>query len=617
MFGQLQNFWPLTLFKTDDLKCSKRLIQRLSVPEQTKQFIFAIPDRQTGSILYAVTVLSLSEQSVSDVEHVIKEVQPNAVIAQIAPCGLLEVQAENDVLDSQKSSVLPTSAFGVLRRCFKEKINKKQYENLAGSLVVKEIFGTGFFGHLRASRRAAETIDAQFLLLESPRLNSCTRSSNTTKATLLEGNHLVSRRKAFSSVSSSTKRSFSWLSSPVEDQMLKMSTQFLSSSLSKAECGLKCTSEEDDHQPRCNFQAPPFARSIYPLMEDLHNIFFDIPSIRRALIYAQKMLTAVNEGEPVDATLLSEAHGFRLAVEGLRIALNYTAHYPAQQSKDVLEFHKLTPEEKCDALITQALKNQVRKFKSVVAVVDAGSLSTLRRYWNTSVPSDFALLADNCFISFDNEQIEGTDRKRRLVGTPVAAVGAGATALWGASSLSKVMPASTLFKMVSYKIPVIFKFSFAQMQRSGAVGLSKILSSMKILAPGMASKTSAGFKASVSAEKIRRVTHSAIAFSERTSLYAMRTSFYEIMRNRRIHPFQFVPWATFCCSVVTCGTLLSYGDRIESAAESFPSAPTIASWGRGIQSLHQASEEVGQANKVRLQETLQSLMCSMKKMKIQ
>lgn len=181
MFGQLQNFWPLTLFKTDDLKCSKRLIQRLSVPEQTKQFIFAIPDRQTGSILYAVTVLSLSEQSVSDVEHVIKEVQPNAVIAQIAPCGLLEVQAENDVLDSQKSSVLPTSAFGVLRRCFKEKINKKQYENLAGSLVVKEIFGTGFFGHLRASRRAAETIDAQFLLLESPRLNSCTRSSNTTR----------------------------------------------------------------------------------------------------------------------------------------------------------------------------------------------------------------------------------------------------------------------------------------------------------------------------------------------------------------------------------------------------------------------------------------------------
>ncbi|KMZ73372.1 hypothetical protein ZOSMA_14G01370 [Zostera marina] len=145
------------------------------------------------------------------------------------------------------------------------------------------------------------------------------------------------------------------------------------------------------------------------------------------------------------------------------------------------------------------LKDQVRKFKSVVAIVDAGSLSTLRKYWNTSVPSEFALLADNCFISFDNEQTEDTDRKRRLVGTPVAAVGAGATALWGASSLSKVMPASTLFKIVSYKIPAIFKFSFAQIQRSGAVGFSKILSSMKILAPGMAIQTSAGFKASTSA----------------------------------------------------------------------------------------------------------------------
>lgn len=92
-------------------------------------------------------------------------------------------------------------------------------------------------------------------------------------------------------------------------------------------------------------------------------------------------------------------------------------------------------------------------------------------------------------------------------------------------------------------------------------------------------------KAAASAEKIRAVAHGVIASAEKTSLSAMRTAFYEIMRKRRVRPIGALPWATFGCSIATCTGLLVCGDGIECAAESFPAAPSIASLGRGIQSL--------------------------------
>ncbi|CAI9785808.1 unnamed protein product [Fraxinus pennsylvanica] len=73
----------------------------------------------------------------------------------------------------------------------------------------------------------------------------------------------------------------------------------------------------------------------------------------------------------------------------------------------------------------------------------------------------------------------------------------------------------------------------------------------------------------------------------------MRTAFYEIMRKHRDRPIGVLPWATFGCSIATCTGLLLYGDGIECAAETFPVAPSVASLGRGIRSLHQAAEASG------------------------
>ncbi|KAJ6690988.1 TRANSMEMBRANE PROTEIN [Salix koriyanagi] len=81
-----------------------------------------------------------------------------------------------------------------------------------------------------------------------------------------------------------------------------MSMWKLSPSSSVSESGLK------EIQPVNTFQAPTFAQSVYPLLLDLHNIFIDLPSIGRALAFAQKMLDDVNRGEAVDTQIISEVH---------------------------------------------------------------------------------------------------------------------------------------------------------------------------------------------------------------------------------------------------------------------------------------------------------------------
>jgi hypothetical protein len=194
----------------------------------------------------------------------------------------------------------------------------------------------------------------------------------------------------------------------------------------------------------------------------------------------------------------------------------------------------------------------------------------------------------------------------------VVAVGAGATAVLGASSLTKVVPMSTLTKIVTFKTPASLKIVLSQMQKL----LSVALGPSKVVAPGFATsgaKTSGFMKAAASAEKIRAVTHSVIASAEKTSVSAMRTAFYEIMRKRKIQRIGFLPWATFAGSIGTCTGLLLYGDGIECAIESVPAAPSIASLGRGIQNLREASQAVMQTEGTRVQKSIESLVNKIRK----
>ena len=80
------------------------------------------------------------------------------------------------------------------------------------------------------------------------------------------------------------------------------------------------------------------------------------------------------------------------------------------------------------------------------------------------------------------------------------------------------------------------------------------------------------------------------------------------MRKRNIKPVGFLPWTTFGCGVAACSGLFVYGDRIECAVESVPTAPSIVSLGHGIRSLHQASQAVIQTDSNKIQQSMESLI---------
>lgn len=625
-FWNLQNVWPFSMLKYDDLRVSDELVRKLSLPKHTKQFVYAVREPETQSVIYILAAQNLSERSALDAEYLIREVRPDAVVAQFP---LTEIQSEESGLRIGVHDPVPTSSFGVLKRCFIDKFNKEKYENVAGNLVLQEIFGIGFHGHLLAAKRAAEESGSSFLLLESPFLK-CSGGDDTS-GKLDSGNKfqgLVSSlvpQKTGSVVLLASKRFC--LTSDVQRQMVKSLSTYMDLSISRfshSSSVMEVGSKEI--QTRCSYEAPPFAQSIYPLLEDLHNIFFDLPSIRSALAHAQKMLHNVNRGEIVETRIISEVYTFRIAVEGLRIALNNAGRLPIDKignSKSAkIEFSELPDEDKSHVLLAQALQSKTKKFKTVVAVVDASRLAGLRKHWNTPVPPEIKGLVEQLVMNCegDVELSNHADRKRLLTGKPVVAVGAGATAALGASYLSKVVPASTVMKVVTFKIPASLKLVLTQTQKVVELALGKTLASSKVVAPGIAShgaKTTYVLKATASAEKIRAVAHSVIASAQKTSFSAMRAAFYEIMRKRRVRPIGILPWATFGCSVTACTGLLVCGDGIECAAESLPAAPSIASLGRGIQSLHRASQLVIQTDGTRIQKSIESLMYGLKKVKVQ
>ncbi|KAL3530349.1 hypothetical protein ACH5RR_009671 [Cinchona calisaya] len=636
VLNYVQNLWPFSILK-DDLRVSNSLVKKLPIPESTKRFVYAIQEPESGAVIYVLCIQNLSERSALDAECLIRVVKPDAVVAQVGPSiegnefHVDEIAAEvcNSSSDDRRGNEfsVPTSAFEVLKRCFVHKINKEKYENVAGSLVLREIFGVSFNGHFFSAKRAAEEVGASFLLLESPFVKCATDGEcsleleeeeaeeedlgNGLHAFGLQPTSLVPQRGT--SIISMSSRRFSAMHD-VQSRMVKS----LSLDLIDLSSILKVGSE--DIRPRVDYVAPQFSQSIYPLLVDLHDIFIDIPHMGRALAHAQKMLSAINKGEAVDIQLLSEVYLFRIAVEGLRIALNDAGRLPIKKLGGPLpsksEFSDLPIQDKSHALIAQALRSQTMRFKSIVALVDANGLAGLRKHWNTLVPTEVKDMVEQLVTDGeDNGKIQNHgDRKLLLSAKPVVAVGAGATAILGASSLSKVIPASTFVKILTFKVPASLKVMVTQTYKVVTLTFGKTVGPSKVVAPGV--KTSV-LKAVASAEKIRAVAHSLIASAEKTSLSAMRTAFYEIMRKRHVKPVGFLPWATFGCSIATCAGLLKYGDGIECAVESVPSAPSIASLGRGIQNLHQASQAVRQSESSSIQKSIESLLHRFRKIKVQ
>lgn len=616
---QIQNLWPFSAFKFDDLRESDGLVKKLSIPKYTKEFVFAIREPESRAVIYILCVQNLSERSALDAEHLVREIRPDAVVVQVGEIQSLEIDFENDIDVS-----IPTSSFQVLKRCFVHKINKHKYENVAGGLVLREIFGIGFHGHLLAAKRVAQEIGSSFLLIESPFMNDVSSveddnptgeadSVNKFQALALQPSGLVP--KQVGSMIPSTSRRLC-----ITNDLHSRTVKSLSSQLIRSSSFQKL--DDGDIQPVVDYNVPQFAQSVYPLLSDLHNLFENIPTIGKALAHAQKMLYDVSRGEIVDTQLLSQVYIFRFAVEWVRIALNNAARVPISKlgnpaNSEKTDFSDLPADEKSHALLAHALRSQTKKFKSIVAIVDVAGLAGLRKHWNTPIPGEIKDMVEQLVIDHsDNEEIGNhSERKQRLLtDNPVVAVGAGATAVLGASSLSKVVPASSLMKIFTFKIPASLKIMMTQTQKAVAIALSKTVGPSKV---GMASSgvktSSAALKATATAEKFQAVAQGVIFHAQKTSFSAMRTALYEIMRKRSVRPIGVLPWATFGCSVATCAGLLLYEDGIECVVESLPAAPSIASLGRGIQSLHQASEAVRHTESFNLQKSIEALLYRFKK----
>ncbi|XP_050212410.1 uncharacterized protein LOC126663826 [Mercurialis annua] len=624
----LQNLWPLSVLKYNDLKASNELVSKLSVPENTKRFVYAVRDPDSQSVIYILCVQNLSERSAIDAECLIRAIRPEAVVAQVSNSDMSEIQFEDIELKNKLvDNPVPTSAFEVIKRCFVDKTNKDKYENVACNLVLKEIFGVGSYGHVMAAKRVAKEVGSSFLLVETPVVGTAASDNNSSSEVNIgfKVNGLVSNLVPVNvgTLASSSSRRFC-LTDDVQSQMVKLLSAYMDASLQKIsppnsdpEAGSK------EIHPGSSPQVPSFAQSIYPLLLDLHNIFADIPSITRALASSQKMFYDVNRGETVDTEIISEVYTFRIAVEGLRIALNSVGRLPLKlgmTNKTKAEFTELTVEDKSSALLAQTLQNQSVKFKKIVALVDSSALAGLRKNWGVALPPEIkemvGQLVEECDL--DGESSNQSDKKSLFSNKPVMAVGAGATAVLGTSSLSKIIPTSSFLKFLTFKLPAPLNFALTQFQKSMAVALGKTLGPSKVVAPGLANSgvnATSFLKAATSAEKIRTVVHSVIASVEKTSFSATRTAFYEIMRKRRVQPIGLLPWATFGCSIATCSGLLMYGDGIECAVESVPAAPSIASLGRGIQNLHLASSKVRQTDRIQI--AIESLMNRLRKVKIQ
>ncbi|XP_076884885.1 uncharacterized protein LOC143534234 [Bidens hawaiensis] len=622
ILSYLQSLWPFSNVRNDDLRVSDRLVSQLDIPEETKRFVFAFREPESQAVVYVLCAQNLSERSAVDADRVVRCVKPDAVVAQFK-----EIEFNDDVrLVGGDEHLIPTSSLEVLKMCFLHKIGKDEYENVAGSLVLKEIFGVGFNGHFSAAKRAAEEVGSSFLLLESPFVsigdqnqNSSTEveTGNSSHGFGLQLNSLMPQK--VSSVVTSGSSRFLISDDFLYSQTLKLLTSHL----------IQLSLDQDTHcvniKPQYDYEAPQYAWSVYPLLEDLHNMFIEIPSIGQALAYAQKMLHDVSKGDKIDTQMLSEVYVFRIAVEGLRIALNNAGRMALKNGSHPpnVDFSTLPDEEKSHALLANALRSQTKKFNSIVAVLDAGTLSGLRKHWNTVVPSEIMNaveeLVDESAKDGEAETNNHSGKKRKLKDKPVVAVGAGATAVIGASSLSKAVPASAFVKAVTFKVPFSLKLIMTQTQKLVTLSISKILGPTKIIAPSMVKSglnATSSMKAAASAEKIRTVVHSVIASVEKTSLSAMRSAFYEIMRKRQVRPIGVLPWATFGCSVATCSGLLVFGDGIECVVESVPSAPSIACLGRGVESLQQASHAVEQSEISRVQKSIELLFDRFKKWKL-
>jgi hypothetical protein len=290
------------------------------------------------------------------------------------------------------------------------------------------------------------------------------------------------------------------------------------------------------------------------------------------------------------------------------------------QKRTVADFHDLSYEDKCHAVLAQSLQKQARENGTVVAVLDVTKVPGIRRQWNQPIPEEVIPLIDECYISTDEIEsnifetlfsmgskesnlTEGRKEKKAAV-----VVGAGAAAAVGLAYLPQwAAPLPSLVKIIAVKASTLFKLSFLNSKRAVALSVAKSLpGASKVVLPlkASAAKTasaSAAKTASASAVKAAATADKAFGFPwaqgfvralQRQTLQAIRTTFYSAMRNSQHKAVGHSPWVMFGCSMMAGGSIYFYGDNVERALGAVSTAQDVAKLGRGLESLSEASDKV-------------------------
>jgi hypothetical protein len=575
-------------------------------------------------VVYILPVVVLSEQSAWDAEDLIKTVKPNSVIVQVGSDALEAIHIEHHHACNPLSlGVYPTSALHVIKESFHEAGNHWKYTKMAQADVLKALFGTTFTGYVLAAKKAANDANSSFYFLESP--------PNLVENEELNCPNPVDAAKNIASLLGSS----TFFRSALKPHLLSIDSpglQFIAShvkaSIDKA---LEVTSTTPGYAKRnvlpdvnanvednavlmegnvnapgdgTEYACPKFAEPFYPFLADLYSVFQDLPGMDCAFEKTQKLLKDVEKGNTSDAYELSLCQCFRLAAEGLRVALCKSAHSPLRYDRSkasALHFDDLSYEEKCHVLLVQALKQQARESQCVVAILDAGSLAGVRKYWSFPVADDVVKMAKECLLLHVDEDTQITEEefkgKSRVLGKPIIMVGAAAV---GVVSLSHfAAPFSTAFKILIFKIPLIVKLVLLQTKKGTIMAMSKLATPVtKLLFPytkGMgfvkfaAGSKASALKAMASSGKIRGAAHSVIATAEKATLSAIRTSFYNAMQSQQKKGARGKPWVSFGASVAACIGLFTYGEGIENVAEILPEVPALSRLCRGVNNLCHAS----------------------------
>ncbi|KAG0591268.1 hypothetical protein KC19_1G162400 [Ceratodon purpureus] len=643
--------WLRAWFQPPDITHSRQLVAELQLPDSTAQFVLALrPHGAPEAVVYLLSSLYFSEKAVADVRELIAATQPKAVVALVDLEAIESFREEERV--AGESFAVPSSVLGVIREHVERDPNVVPYSSRARVELARSMFGAGAYGDVLEAKESAAKVNANFRYIDFPYRSSLEHlddpgvseggagerpSGELFRENFVPGgevqsggagNYGATRRATQGLRACATRTPFDELRQWRESSSVALAQMFEQSrSLSVASSAGEGT--ETSEAPSVNAEAPlenaetsseneedhvpEFGIPFLDLFRALYELY-QTPALAQAYLHALRVFQCVEKGQEVNPSDLTEACRYRVALEMSRVRMNNFISASARKvpTRSAAEFHNLSYEEKCYALLAQSLQKEAREHGTVVAVVDVNRISGIRQQWNQEIPEDFIPLIDECYISTDEveevsffetlfsrgvmkpDHVEASQEKKAAV-----VVGAGAAAAVGLAYLPNwAAPLTPIIKFASAKATTLLKIGFLNSKRALALTVAKGLPGasnvvLPIKASAAKSASVSAVKAAITAEKAQAAAQGLVSGLQRQMFNAIRTSFYSAMRGAQNKRFKRGAWVLFGSSVVAGSGMLMYGEEVERSLGSVAYAPTVAKLGRGLHSLSEASHMVG------------------------